>query len=323
MNRNIRNIFIGSSVVLASAAVYGAVAYSVGEKLIALALDRDMPKGLGQGIRRISGIKNFDGAYDVLTGYSETLKNCGCEDVEIRSRDGVWLRGHWYECDKPKRVIIAMHGWRSDWAHDFGAISEFWHKNGCSVLYAEQRGQNGSGGDHMGFGMLERHDCIDWIDWVRERTLGSLPIYLGGISMGATTVLMAAGLDLPEDVHGIVADCGFTSPKAIWKHVSERNLHIPYSVHSAVADSLCKRKLRMSPDECSSVEALKLCKVPIMFIHGTDDTFVPVEMTYENYRACASPKRLFVVPGANHAMSYLLDKDGYEREVLSFWKDYD
>ena len=79
----------------------------------------------------------------------------------------------------------------------------------------------------------------------------------------------------------------------------------------------------MSPDECSSVEALKLCKVPVMFIHGTDDTFVPVEMTYENYRACASPKRLFVVPGANHAMSYLLDKDGYEREVLSFWKDYD
>ena len=79
----------------------------------------------------------------------------------------------------------------------------------------------------------------------------------------------------------------------------------------------------MGTKEYSSIEAMKSCKVPVLFIHGTDDRFVPIEMTYENYKACASPKRLLVVPGAEHAMSYLIDKEGYENSVIEFWKDFD
>ena len=65
------------------------------------------------------------------------------------------------------------------------------------------------------------------------------------------------------------------------------------------------------------------CEVPVLFIHGTDDRFVPVEMTYENYKACVAPKRLFVVPGADHGMSYYVDRIGYEKCMLEFWKEYD
>lgn len=80
-------------------------------------------------------------------------------------------------------------------------VSDCWKRNRCSVLYAEQRGQGNSGGDFIGFGQIERYDCLDWIHWVSERCGTELPIYLCGVSMGATTVLMAAGLDLPENVH--------------------------------------------------------------------------------------------------------------------------
>ena len=212
-----------------------------------------------------------------------------------------------------------MHGWRSNWSQDFGTIAPFWFDNDCAVLFAEQRGQGNSGGDYMGFGLLERYDCLDWINWVNERTEGRLPIYLGGVSMGATTILMTAGFELPENVQGIVADCGFTSPHAIWKHVVENNFHLPYGLYSRAAKDIYEKRNQVPSDSYSTTKALANCKVPVLFIHGTDDNFVPIEMTYENYKACVSEKRLFVVPGAEHGMSYLVDKDGYETAVKQFW----
>ena len=150
-----------------------------------------------------------------------------------------------------------------------------------------------------------------------------LPIYLGGVSMGASTVLMASGLDLPGNVVGIVADSGFTSPHAIWKHVVENNLHLPYGIHKAAAEELCRKKLRMKAGAYSTTAALACTDIPVLFIHGTDDRFVPIEMTYENYKACASEKHLLIVPGAEHAMSYVVDKAAYENAIRNFWKLYD
>ena len=141
--------------------------------------------------------------------------------------------------------------------------------------------------------------------------------------MGAATVLMAAGLDLPSNIHGIIADCGFTSPHVIWKHVANNNLHIAFGLRGAIADEMLKQKIQMGSDEYSTVEALQSSTIPVMLIHGTDDHFVPVEMTYENYKACAGPKRLLIVPGADHGMSCFVEKDRYEEEIKRFWRDFD
>lgn len=100
-----------------------------------------------------------------------------------------------------------------------------------------------------------------------NNTQGELPVYLAGISMGATTVLMAAGLDLPDNVRGIVADCGFTSPHAIWKHVTEENLHLSYTFHGNLVERLCQKKLRMGTKEYSTIDAMKHCRVPVLFVH--------------------------------------------------------
>ena len=141
--------------------------------------------------------------------------------------------------------------------------------------------------------------------------------------MGATTVLMTTGLELPDNVHGVIADCGFTSPHEIWKHVVENNLHLSYGVIGNLANDICKKKIQMGTKDYSTVEAMKECKTPILFIHGTDDHFVPVEMTYENYKACTAPKRLFVVPGADHGMSYVADTQGYQAAMKDFWSTFD
>jgi fermentation-respiration switch protein FrsA (DUF1100 family) len=214
-----------------------------------------------------------------------------------------------------------MHGWKSSWSNDFAMISEFWRANDCDIIYAEQRGQGNSGGDYMGFGLMERFDCFEWAKYISENYSKDIPIYLVGISMGASTVLMASNLGLPQNVRGIIADCGFTSPHAIFKHVVVNNLKIPYGVVGVFEDNLCRKKIRLGSKDYSTKMALRECNIPVAFIHGTDDHFVPVEMTYENYKICASPKKLLVVPGADHGLSYRIDKAAYEKFVLDFWAD--
>ena len=320
MNKKAKWIMIGTGMTVLSAAAAGinAISRRLSKFVVDAALDREEPQKLKDGKRLNNEVIPKELSAQ-LCQLSEKLENSDCETITISARDGEKLVGHWHHRENDKRVIIAMHGWRSSWAHDFGSIADFWHSNGCSVLYAEQRGQGNSGGNYMGFGMIERFDCLDWIDWVNENIDSALPIYLAGISMGASTVLMAGGFDLPPNVHGIMADCGFTSASAIWKYVVELNTCFSYNSRSKALDDLCKEKINMGTQDYTTLDAMKKCRVPVLFIHGSDDTFVPVEMTYENYKACNAQKKLLIVPGAAHAMSYVVDKPQYEKAVKKFW----
>lgn len=325
MKKSTRNLLIGSSAVAAGIAAVTAASCKVTQKLVRIALDREQPKVPQKSGNRLSGSAGQTKQFEkTLTAAAEALKNSKYETVKVAAYDGINLIGHLRRRENEKRLIIAMHGWRSSWTADFGAISDFWYANDCSVLYAEQRGQGESDGEYMGFGLIERYDCLEWLKWANENGYSEIPIYLCGISMGAATVLMAAGLELSENVHGIMADCGYTSPHAIWKHVVEENLHMPFGgISAAVSNDMCKKKIQMETNEYSSIDAMRECRVPVLFIHGTDDRFVPIEMTYENYKACTAPKRLLVVPGAEHGMSYLIDKEAYEKAAKDFWKDFD
>lgn len=323
MNITAKNIIISSSVAATGLAAVGAFCHVSASCLTKIALDRVPPQQFLAGRTRLSGSKKVSELHKKCEAASKKLENMEHEKVFINSFDGVKLTGHWFDCENPQRVIIAMHGWRSSWSRDFGAISPFWQEQSCAVLYAEQRGQGNSEGDYMSFGLLERFDCLEWIKWACQKTNETLPIYLAGISMGASTILMTGGLTLPKNVRGIIADCGFTSPHDIWRHVVKNNLKIPYDIYSPLIDGIIRKKLAIDAREYSCIHAMKTCKTPVLFIHGSDDRFVPVWMTYENFKACASPKRLFIVPGATHGLCYLVNQKGYERSCINFWHDYD
>ena len=321
MSKLEKNIIITGISAGAVAVAVSAFSYIVSGKLMKLALNRKEPEKYDKNRHKVSGSKGVSEAKLLAIAKGEELAAKGLEEVEIESFDGTRLVGHFYPCENASRFIVAMHGWRSSWHKDFGAISEFWHKNGCSVLFAEQRGQNKSGGDHMSFGILERRDCLEWVRWAENNGGSGLPVYLVGTSMGAATVMMASALEMPESVRGIIADCGFTSPHEIWETVVENRFHIPYGLCKTRAEQICIKRINESAKAYSCPEALKKCKVPVLFIHGSDDKFVPIEMTYENYKACASQKRLLVVPGAGHGMSYLTDPERYEETVRLFWDE--
>ena len=317
-----KGILIGAGIGTAGIVFGTTVSRMITKDLIEIALTRNEPKIMNKMKTKISRSEKISDFRKQIEEAGALLLEKNTEEVEIRSRDGLRLVGHWYPCENARRVLIAMHGWRSAWYKDFGMIADFWHNEGCSVLFAEQRGQNGSDGEYMTFGHMERYDCLEWISWVNKRTEKQYPIYLVGLSMGASTVLMAAGLDLPENTKGVIADCGFTSAYEIWRHVVRDNMKLSYRLRDHMVDRICMKKIHTNARDISTVTAMKNAEIPILFIHGTEDTFVPIRMTYENYKACRAPKELLIVPGAIHAQSYYLEKERYEAATRAFWSRY-
>ena len=176
-----------------------------------------------------------------------------------------------------------------------------------------------SGGKAISFGVHERRDCLAWARWAEERFHPSA-MYLDGISMGAATVLMASEFDLPASVRGIIADCGYTSPRDILCKVI-RQCHLPVTPVYFLVRLGARVFGRFDPEAASAARALEKCRVPVLFIHGEADDFVPCDMSRENCAHCAAPKALVTVPGADHGFSYLVDREGVEAALKRFFRE--
>lgn len=308
--------------VTAAAALYGAAAYGVTRTLMDVAMKREAPKALkNKGSAQLTGEKRDESYREAQRAAAKKLASLETETVLLENREGLTLVGHLRECEKAKRLVIAFHGWRSAWYRDFGLLADFLSREQCSVLYVEQRAQNESEGDYIGFGLTERYDCVDWANWAAERFPG-LPVYLMGVSLGRGDG--AHGRRRYSPRRGARRDrrLAYTSPRAIWQHVMGKNLHLPVRAATVIADSLCKKRLNASSGSYSTVEALKNTDVPVLLIHGEDDHFVPLKMAFENRDACAAPCKLLVVPGADHAMSYYMGRGAYEAAVRAFWEHF-
>ena len=174
----------------------------------------------------------------------------------------------------------------------------------------------------MGFGLLERHDCLEWAKWAAERTGGTLPVYLCGVSMGASTVLMTAGLELPEAVKGIIADCGFTSPKDILSAVYTSVTHLPAGISLWATEWFARIFAGFSLTEKDTRKALANSRYPVLMFHGGADGFVPCEMSRQGYDACKGEKELVIIEGADHGVSFLIDPDRYGKALIRFIKKH-
>ena len=246
------------------------------------------------------------------------LDDMGGEVVGILSRDGLKLFGRYISNGKSKKTAILFHGYRSAAHNDFSCLAKFYYDSGFNILLTDQRSHGKSEGKYIGFGILERYDCQSWIEFVNKK-YGNPDILLSGVSMGATTVLMAAGLGLPKNVKGIVADCGFTSPKEIITRVLNNDFKIAKFPVYYIASIFSKIFAGYSYNDYSTIEAVKSSDIPVIFFHGEADTFVPCNMSKRMYEASISPKKeLFIVDGALHAESYAKDTTGYQKRLSAF-----
>ena len=239
------------------------------------------------------------------------------ETVYTTSYDGLKLHAKFYEGEKDKPVLIFFHGYRANATRDGSGIHTLGTVKGINILVVTQRAHNESEGKTITFGIRESYDCLSWIDYVKERFGEDKKVILWGISMGAATVLTAAGRDLPENVLGIGADCGYSSTKEILKSVI-KGMKLPVEPSYHLVRLGGKLYGGFDVEETSPVEAVKKAKVPILFIHGVDDDFVPCDMTHKNYESCVSDKSIVLVEKAGHGMSYYTDMQKTEEGVYAF-----
>lgn len=245
------------------------------------------------------------------------IQNTPFQEMIIRARDGVKLYGRYYHRIDGAPLVLMFHGYRSSCLRDGMGAFRFTKECGYNILMVDQRAHRNSGGRTITFGAKERYDCLDWIEHMRATVGKDTKMILIGLSMGAATVLMAAGLELPENVKGIIADCGYSSPKEILQAVI-RSMKLPVKPTYFLVRLSAKIFGRFDPDSVSAGEALAHAKVPVLFIHGEADNFVPCEMSKRNYEVCASEKEIFIVPGADHGMSYMTDTPGYVAKFKGF-----
>lgn len=261
--------------------------------------------------------EQYDPFKEVIIKGSNNILSAPYEKVMITSRDGIKLVGRYYHEKDGAPVSIIFHGYRSNIGTDCNGGYSMSVKNGYNVLVVYQRGHRESGGNTITFGVKERYDCLDWIEYINNRFGANTPILLMGLSMGAATVLMAAGLELPTNVKGIMADCGYSSPKEILQEVIKQ-MGYPVRITYFFVRLSARLFGHFDPEEASAVEALKNAKVPVLIIHGDDDRFVPCKMSHDNYEACTSQKEILIVPGAGHGLSYCVDAKSYENAVQQF-----
>ena len=239
-------------------------------------------------------------------------------DVSITSFDGLTLRGRYYEHKKGAPIEIMFHGYKGTAERDMSAGVLRCKKLGRSALIVNHRASGTSDGKVITFGVNESRDCLAWIDYVINNIDKDARIILTGISMGAATVMIAAGEDLPKNVVGVLADCGYTSAKDIIKKVI-KEMGLPAELLYPFARLGARIFGGFRLEERSPIEALKKAKVPVIFIHGDTDDFVPCDMSERNYEACVSQKSLVIINGAGHGICYPVDPDNYLTALKEFF----
>lgn len=260
----------------------------------------------------------YDVFRDSMEKWAKETRAMPHEDMTVTAFDGLELWGKYYEYAPGAPVELMFHGYRGSAERDLSGGVQRCFKLGRSAVIVDQRCSGRSGGNVITFGINEHRDCLTWVEHLCGRFGPDVRIILTGISMGAATVMMAAGKPLPKNVVGVLADCGYSSPKEIIKKVI-RQMGLPAELAYPFVKLGARLYGHFDLEETSPEEALKKCKVPVIFFHGENDDYVPCEMSRINYDACTSRKKLVTIPGAGHGLSYPIAPEQYLQELEDFF----
>lgn len=248
------------------------------------------------------------------------LEDYGYDKHYLISDRGELLTGyHVKPKEKSNIFVVGIHGYKSHGKREFSNFAEFYSRLGVNLFFADNIATGESEGKYCTFGYHEKEDCLKWLRYLTETFGEDIKIVLHGVSMGAaTTIMLAAKKELPENVLAAICDCSVTTVAAEFEE-KLRNM-------GAKSDKLIRdinkvniKRVGFDIYSLRPIDDVKNVKIPMLFIHGTADTFVPCEMTKELYEACSSrEKELLLVEGADHAQCYKDGKEQYEAKVIEW-----
>ena len=267
----------------------------------------DLPEGAG-----------YEPYWDIMRKWALEARALPRETFSITSFDGLKLTGNYYEYAPGAPIELMFHGYRGTAERDLAGGVLRCFQVGRSALVVDQRCSGDSEGNVITFGIREHRDCLSWLDFMLEHFGPDVKIILTGISMGASTVLMAGGTHLPENVMGILADCGYTTARDIMYSVIRQMGFSPRLFYPLVKLG-AKLFGHLDLNEADALSAVRKITVPVIFYHGEADDYVPCEMSRINYEACTARKQLVLIPGAVHGLSYPVDQARYLQTLKDFF----
>ena len=263
--------------------------------------------------------KVYDPYRAQMREWMKTVSAMEHKSYSIVSDDGLTLYGKFYEHKPGAPIELMFHGYKGNALRDLcgGVLRCF--AIGHSAFIVDHRAAGASDGRVITFGIKESRDAVLWANFIVEHVDPDAKIIMTGISMGAATVLTAASMDLPPNVIGVLADCGYTSTKDIIQKVMQ-DMKLPVKLLYPVTRLSARLFGRFDPEERSPIESMKNTTLPVIFFHGDADDFVPYYMSEQNFEACASEKkRLVITPGAGHGLCYPADSESYLTALREFF----
>ncbi len=241
----------------------------------------------------------------------------------MTSYDGLKLRGQYLPPEAgaaPRGIILMVHGYRSSAMWDFAVAARDMHADGFGCFMIDQRAHGGSEGKTICYGVKERYDVRDWAALI-EREYPGVPVILDGISMGSATVMAAAALDLPQNVRGIIADCGYTSMEDMFNKSIREWFHLPTWPLVPLSGLYSRILNGFDFHDVKSADSLRRTKVPVLLAHGEADTFVPYRMGREIWEKVKDTGMVtfLSVPEAEHGLAYITDRGAYRRALDAFF----
>ncbi|MBR4093202.1 MAG: alpha/beta hydrolase [Oscillospiraceae bacterium] len=308
--------------IVAGIAVSAAALLTAGSALTANVLFKKViPRqdGVKVDMDEMADAQKWQEYMKIIEPNKEFMLSLPKERIEIKSRDDLTLIGDYYPAEKPSdNLVICFHGYTSQKMSNC-SFASFMHKLGFDCLLVDSRSHGESEGAYIGFGILDRYDCLSWINYVDERFDKKKNILLYGVSMGASTAVMATGFDdISKSVKAVVSDCAFTSPYDVFSHILKRDYKLSQFPVMNMNNRICNKKAGYGFKDYSTLDAVVKTDIPILFIHGKNDDFVPVYMTEKNFNACNSEKELLYVENAGHGASYYENPELYEEKVKDF-----
>ncbi|MDO4478766.1 MAG: alpha/beta hydrolase [Lachnospiraceae bacterium] len=266
---------------------------------------------------RFKGFENeYRQARHFLKAHRHQMKT-----LTLTSEDGLKLQATYLRHPEAQRVYVFAHGYHSTPVWDVMMALRFYYESGCSVLMFDQRAHNGSEGRFISYGVLERKDMAAWVRLAADMPENrDLPIYLGGVSMGAATAIQTLEEDLPDNVCGVIADCSFSSMPRQLVDCFRRLYHIPVFPYYGLSLMWLKFLGHVSiKTACPEDVLARNDRYPVLFIHGTHDRLVMPSHAVRNYMACQAPTMICFIDGADHCQAYEKDPEKYESYVTSFF----
>lgn len=245
-------------------------------------------------------------------------------------KETVWMANQglkqdaWYvpAARETNKTVIVVHGFNNS-KKDMKAYAWMFHELGYNVLMPDNMAHGKSQGQIIGYGWNDRLNIIKWAQLLVDKNAAS-QITLFGVSMGGAAVMMASGeSNLPKQVVNIIEDCGYSSVWEELKYQAKAMYSLPAFPILYEVSSISKVRAGFSYGQASSIEQLKKNKLPILFIHGDKDDFVPTKMVYDNFKASRGAKELYIAKGAQHAKSMESNPETYQKKISTFLKNYE